>query len=126
MSQTPDSFDEYLQTYENHWKELEENADKMVDYPNRTLYTTWMMTFNRIESQSVEAAKLLKLLAYLDHQDIWYELLSRGAFEAPQWFQNMVANKPAFNNMMRRLCNYSLVDAQIDRGGYSLHACVRD
>ncbi|KAF7513171.1 hypothetical protein GJ744_010567 [Endocarpon pusillum] len=70
LSQTPDSFAEYIQTYENSWADLEETAEDLLDYPGRTLYNTWMVSFKLLQAQDKIVARLLQLLAYFDNQDI--------------------------------------------------------
>jgi hypothetical protein len=52
-----------------------DSIKELSDYPSRTLYTTSDLSFKLIEQQDVRAANLLRLLAFFDHQDIWYELL---------------------------------------------------
>jgi hypothetical protein len=56
-----------------------------VDYEERTLYSTWNVSFKQIRGQDPAAAELLKLMAYLDNQDLWYELFQAGAGAKPAW-----------------------------------------
>jgi hypothetical protein len=62
LSQTVNSFGEYQQLY---------NED-------RTLYSTWNLSLTQIQNQDPPAVELLRLMAYLDNQDLWYGLLQAG------------------------------------------------
>ena len=48
-----------------------------MDY-ERTLYSTWKVSFEQNQEQDLAVVELLKLMAYLDSQDLWYEFLQRG------------------------------------------------
>jgi tetratricopeptide (TPR) repeat protein len=63
-------------------------------------------------------------MAYLDNQDLWYELLQSGADDEISWWSEVVKSKVRFNSAMSRLYDYSLVEVRA--GSYSLHACVHD
>jgi tetratricopeptide (TPR) repeat protein len=124
LSQTSDSFDEYLRLYEDSWDDLEQNSEELLEYEDRQLYTTWNLSLKQVHAQDAEAAALLRLLAYLDNQDIWYDLLRRGAEAGPSWFSDVVRNKPRFNRAMAKLHDYSLIEVQTS--SYGLHTCVHD
>jgi hypothetical protein len=56
-----------------------------VDYEERALYSTWNVSFQQVRDQDPAAAELLRLIAYLDNQDLWYELFQASAGDAPTW-----------------------------------------
>jgi hypothetical protein len=76
--QAPDSFDEYLLSYEESWLQLQQDTPQLLSYEDRTLYTTWGISFNHVREQSSLATKLLQLWAYFDNQDMWLQLLQEG------------------------------------------------
>ena len=78
LRQSPISFAEYLRSYEQKWNILQRVARELPEYRERTLYTTWDLSFAQIKRQDPCAASLLTLLAYFDNQDVWYELLAAG------------------------------------------------
>jgi hypothetical protein len=83
LKQSAVSFSKYLQ--------------ELPDYRTRTLYTTWNLSLVHIEQEMPQAAKLLAFLAYLDHQDIWCDLLRVGAgTDRPQWFANLTRDEFLF------------------------------
>ncbi|KAK5058277.1 hypothetical protein LTR69_006681 [Exophiala sideris] len=126
LCQSSISFGQYLQQYEARWKVID-LMEELADYPSRTLYSTWNLTFTRIEQQHPRAAKLLQFLAYLDHRDIWFELLHHGRGEnQPAWFSQVVGDAFMFETTIRVLARYCLVETNYRTGSYSLHTCVHD
>ena len=126
LSQSSLSFTRYLHRYEAQWKVVD-SIRELPDYPSRTLYTTWDLSFTQIEQQNVRAANLLRFLSYLDYQDIWYELLqgSQGG-DQPAWFTELASDEFVFEDAMQTLTRYCLVESHHQTGSYSLHVCVHD
>jgi hypothetical protein len=77
LSQFSVSFAAYLQQYEAKWKVID-SIEELSEYATRPLCITWDLSFMQIEQQNVRAVHLLRFSPYLDHQDIWYELLHGG------------------------------------------------
>src|SRR3984885_4493468 len=124
LRQVSDSFSDYLQLYDNSWDDLGQYSDGLLDYDGRTLYSTWNVSYQQIQRRDPSAAELLRLMAYLGNQDLWYELFQAGADAEPSWWLEMVKSKARFNYAISMLHDYSLVEVQA--GSYSLHACVHD
>jgi tetratricopeptide (TPR) repeat protein len=93
------------------------------------LHTTWQVTFDRIQQQNGASAKLLKLWAYFDRQDLWFDLL-RHADSADESIQKLTKDELYFNEAIILLCNFGLVDLdpspqqQVGPRKYSVHSCV--
>ena len=124
LNQTADSFSDYLRLYNDSWNDLELYSDGPLDYEDRTLYSTWNLSFQQVRGQDPEAAELLRLMAFLDNQDLWYELFQSGAEDRALWWLEVVKSKARFNRAMSKLHDYSLVE--MGAGSYSLHTCVHD
>jgi tetratricopeptide (TPR) repeat protein len=125
--QHPTSVSEYLQRYESTWRIVRRPPRGLPEYQGRTLYTTWDMSFRQVQRQCQEAADLLKFLGYLDHQQIWYELLATSHDEnSPAWFQKVTADKFAFSEAMGILVDLCLVEVHHETDTYSMHICVHD
>src|SRR5271154_5133529 len=124
LNQTAGSFSDYLRLYNDSWNDLELYSDGPLDYEDRTLYSTWNLSLQQVRSQDPEAAELLRLMAFLDNQDLWYELFQAGAEDRALWWLEVVKSKARFNRAMSKLHDYSLVE--IRAGSYSLHTCVHD
>ncbi len=67
---------------------------------------------------------MLKLWAYFDRQDIWFELLRHGSSTSEEWIQSLTKDELSFNGAIRLLCEYGLVDRDLFLCGYSVHSCV--
>jgi hypothetical protein len=108
LGRTSDSFGVFLQTYERSWQDLQEYADELLDYEDRTLYTTWNISFGRVQDENEDAANLLRLLAYFDNQKIWLGFLQNGCDRAPDWFRELVGKKIRFDKAVMKLQDYSI------------------
>ncbi|KAK5079599.1 hypothetical protein LTR70_009280 [Exophiala xenobiotica] len=118
---------EYLQEYEQRWNIDPRRTLELQEYRDRTLFTTWVLQYARLESQGPDAAKLLRLLAYFDHQRLWYELFRAGVSdESPEWLPNVVASYIDFESVMRRLTNYCFIEVQTSQKSWSIHGCLHD
>jgi tetratricopeptide (TPR) repeat protein len=103
----------------------------MLDsYEDRTLYTTWQITFDRIQQQNGASAKLLKLWAYFNRQDLWFDLLRHANSTDDEWIEKLTEDELKFNEAITLLCNFGLVDLdrppqqQVGSRVYSIHSCV--
>jgi hypothetical protein len=122
LCQTPDAFDDYLRLYQDSWDELPDSHG-LMEYGDRTLYSTWNLSFKRVEAQGPEAAELLRFTAYLGNVDIWYELFKGRAEDGPFWLSQVATSRVRFNRAMGKLQDYGLVEV---RGHYSMHTCMHD
>ncbi|KAK5214632.1 hypothetical protein LTR72_012213, partial [Exophiala xenobiotica] len=120
------SFGQYLRRYEARWRVID-SMEELPDYPSRTLYSTWGLSFTQIQLQNPRAAHLLLFLAYFDAQDFWFGLFGAGVSDGqPTWFTALVGDEFVFEDAMRILTLFCLVEAHHQTGSYSLHACVHD
>ena len=124
------SFSDYLRLYKASWLKLQTTSPRLTSYEDRSLYTTWQITFDRIQQHNAASAKLLKLWAYFDTQDVWFELLRHATSADDKWIQKLIEDELNFNEAVALLCSFGLVDAdqslqqQFGSGGYSMHSCV--
>jgi tetratricopeptide (TPR) repeat protein len=124
------SFAEYLRLYEASWSKLQRTSPSLSSYEDRSLYTTWQVTFDRIQKQNAASAQLLKLWAYFDKQDVWFGLL-RHAYSADyEWIHKLIEDELSFTEAVRLLCEYGLAHPEPSLGqpsgsaGYGVHSCV--
>jgi Tetratricopeptide repeat len=121
------SFEQYLREYEKRWNLNPQRPLQLQESQDRTLYTTWHLSYTRLGNDDPEAAKLLKLLAYFDHQNVWYELLHAGVNDdLPGWLLDATGDPVDLESIMRTLVEYCLVEVQWTTKSYSMHACVHD
>ncbi|KAI4725654.1 purine and uridine phosphorylase [Aureobasidium sp. EXF-10728] len=85
--------------YDKTWDDLiaEQDSYPLQQYAQRSqrsMLTTWKISYEQVESQNREAATLLKLWAYLDPKDIWYELIACAVrlepeIDLPEWLSTL-------------------------------------
>jgi tetratricopeptide (TPR) repeat protein len=137
LHQVSTSLTEYNQLYEASWAELQETTPRLTSY-DKTLYSTWQISFDHVIQRNNHSAQLLRLWAFFDNQDLWFELLQHTSPEDPDWFLELTRNNLTFSVAVRVLCDHGLVDTdlsqhnqtrtgmhdQIGSRGYNMHACV--
>jgi hypothetical protein len=61
LDQAAASFSDYLRLYKASWIKLQKTSPKISSYEDRTLYSTWQISFNHVKQQNELSAKLLYL-----------------------------------------------------------------
>jgi tetratricopeptide (TPR) repeat protein len=124
------TFAQYLQLYEALWLKLQATSPTLSSYEDRSLYTTWQVTFDQIRKQNPASAQLLKLWAYFDKQDVWFGLLRHARYTDDEWIRKLAKDELNFNEAVRLLCEYGLAHSEPSLGqrsgaaGYGMHSCV--
>ncbi|KAL9019552.1 MAG: hypothetical protein Q9185_003172 [Variospora sp. 1 TL-2023] len=128
MRETQTSCSKYLDLYQKSWTDLVAETPRLRDYENGSIQTTWIISYNRIRHSNPTAGKLLQLWAYLDRQDVWYELFLPGSAVCREceWLQELAQTEIGFKGVMRSLLAYSLIEAQQHTESYSIHPVVHD
>ncbi len=130
LDQVAISLSDYLRLYKESWAKLQESSPGLTSYEDRTLYSTWQLSFDHVKQQNRLSAKLLRLWAYFDNQDLWFELLRHSNSEDPDWIQELSKDELTFHGAVRVLSNHGLVEVDrssqewIESRGYSIHGCV--
>jgi hypothetical protein len=120
----------FLGLYKESWVKLQKTSPELSSYEDRTLYSTWQVSFDHIEYQNGLSAKLLRLWAYFDNQDLWFELLRHGDSEDPDWIIELTEDELSFHGAVRILSDHGLVEVdrpsqeRIESRGYSIHRCI--
>ncbi|KGO78557.1 Tetratricopeptide-like helical [Penicillium italicum] len=121
------TFERYLQEYEKRWNVDPRRPAKLLEYEERALYTTWDISYSRLEKEDPEAAKMLKLLAYFDNQSLWYELFHAGLTDSsPEWLHEVITDDVNFNGVMGVLAECYFLDVHQTSDSWSMHNCVHD
>jgi tetratricopeptide (TPR) repeat protein len=130
LDQAATSFSAYLRLYEESWAKLQIMSPELSSYEDRTLYSTWQISFEHVERRNVLSAQLLRLWAYFDNEDLWIELLRHSVPEDPDWIRELVKDELSFQGAMRVLSDHGLVEVDksslelLESRGYSIHGCV--
>jgi tetratricopeptide (TPR) repeat protein len=112
------------------WAKLQRRSPALTTYEDRTLYSTWQVSFEQIEQRNSLSVRLLRLWAYFDNQGLWFELLDHSTDHEPEWVRALTENKLDFQACVKVLCDHGLVEAnakheyETESTGYSVHACV--
>ncbi|KAI3326595.1 P-loop containing nucleoside triphosphate hydrolase protein [Xylariaceae sp. AK1471] len=106
------SFANYLRLYRESWARLHTSTPRLGSYQDRTLCSTWQLSYVQIQEQDPLAAHLLRWWAYFDNEDIWFELLQPNGADGPAWIYEL-ADKLNFNSAMGTLHDYGFVEPHI-------------
>ena len=130
LNQVSISFADYFQLYKESWAKLQKTSPVLSSYKDRTLYSTWQISFDYIKQQNLLSANLLRLWAYFDNQDLWFELLRHTDSGDPEWIRELTQDELSFHAAVRVLSDHGLVEVAtsseewIESKGYSIHGCV--
>jgi len=125
----------YLKFYEQQWTELMESRSRidapLQDYPDRSVWTTWTISFNVIQTKDKNVANLLLLWAFLDNKDLWHGLFSAACRASTivkrrlsEWIGDIASNEIEFIKAIQLLRNYSLLEDIEDLASYATHPVI--
>jgi tetratricopeptide (TPR) repeat protein len=131
ISQTAVSIVQYLEYYDSMWQDLMEQQDgyPLQEYAQRSVLTTWKISYEQVKSQSEEASNLLQLWSLLYAGDLWYELIAcakeLGAeTSVPSWLTVLAQNRLKFDRALALLIKYSLVEGRTETASYAMHSVL--
>ena len=126
----------YIEFFDKTWSDLMEKQDQfpLQEYGERSMLTTWKMSYDQVLRQSENAAWLLRLWAFFYHDDLWYGLLAQSdrfflalevgeEFKLPTWLTKLAASELDFSSAMGLLKAYSLADSR-GEGSYTMHSVL--
>ncbi|KXJ84703.1 P-loop containing nucleoside triphosphate hydrolase protein [Microdochium bolleyi] len=125
LKRVPISFRDYLRHYRESWARLTGNLH-LGSYADRTLCSTWQLSYEHVQAQNLLAAHLLRWWAYFNNQDIWYDLSRASSEDGPAWMRQL-SEELNFNDAMGVLHDYGLVEPTTmfqEPQGYSIHSCL--
>ncbi|KAH0329153.1 hypothetical protein KCU71_g792, partial [Aureobasidium melanogenum] len=131
IGQTAVSIVQYLEYYNSTWKDLMELQDEypLQEYAQRSVLTTWKISYEQVKNQGEEAGNLLQLWSFLYAGDLWYELVAcTKEFDTetvvPDWLEVLTQNKLAFDRALALLIKYSLVEGKTETASYAMHSVL--
>ena len=135
LQETGTEFEKYIEFYEQKWKELMGSRNwegaPLQDYPDRSVWTTWAISFSAIRKTHVATANLLLLWALLDSKDLWYGLFAAACSNATniatglsEWIGDIASDELEFTKAIGLLRNYSLIENVQGPGSYATHPVV--
>ena len=118
MNETGVSFSTYTRLYKEQWRDLMENDNTapLRSYGNRSINTTWTVSYNAIRAKNEAAANLLLLWAHLDHKTLPFWILQVGAHSSSglakdlsAWLRDAATDEVKFLEVVRLLRSYCLI-----------------
>jgi len=125
IEETRCSLSHYLDLYGTSRKELLRRRGRFpVDHPD-SVAITWSISFQKVEHESLAAANLLHLLAFLDPEAIPEEIIIKGAAELGTALE-LVENDPLqVDTIIELLLRYSLIRRNSLSRSLSIHRLVQ-
>lgn len=133
MSETGVSFSTYTRLYKEQWKDLMEveNTASLRSYGNRSINTTWTVSYNAIRSKNEAAANFLLLWAHFDHKSLPFWVLQAGAHRSstlakdlPAWLGDAAADEVTYLQVVRLLRSFCLIESLRESSTYGTHPVV--
>ena len=123
---------EYLELYDESWNDLmssEEEEMAVNEYRNGGIYTTWAISFKRIEQLDPQAGSLIRLWSCLDGKELFPEIFNGNrrfpGVDKPDWLKRL-GKKFTFIKTIKTMLSYSLAERKSESEGYSMHPVVHD
>ena len=131
MRETGTTVSKYIDSYNHKWKKLmkDQNYFTLRESADRSVLTTWTVSFDHLREQNEDAANFLKLWAFLDNQDLWYELLTPSLHheifdEVPGWFVRCASDELDFKKCMGLLSKYSFINTKFESSSFFMHSVL--
>lgn len=133
MSETGASFSTYTRLYKEQWKDLmkNENNAPLRSYGNRSINTTWTVSYNAIRAKNEAPANLLLLWAHLDHKTLPFWILQAGAHRSSAlakdlsaWLRGAATDEVEFLQVVRLLRSYCLIESLRGSSTHGTHSVV--
>jgi tetratricopeptide (TPR) repeat protein len=120
-----------MKHYNRTWGRLMKGEARfpLHEYGERSVLTTWTMSYEQVQRQSEETAWLLKLWGFLDSGEVWYELIAASSalveeMDVPTWLLAVAEDELTFSEAMGLLSRYSLVEGKEGTDSHSVHSVL--
>jgi len=125
IEETRCGLSQYLDLYGRRRKELLLRRGRLpVDHPE-PVATTWSLSFQQVEQESLAAADLLRLLAFLNPEAIPEEIITPGAIELGPTLDSIASDPLKVNEAIELLLRYSLIRRNPEAPSLSIHRLVQ-
>jgi len=122
LERTTCTIQEYLNEYKENW--VKNEVESLFEYGDRTLFTTWNMSIEKLKNQDDPAVELLRISAFFSNENIYHDLIAGGNSDIWPILGDIRRHKATFDRSMAKLRDYSLIETT--HRGYRLHPCVHD
>ncbi|KAH7016555.1 uncharacterized protein B0I36DRAFT_436187 [Microdochium trichocladiopsis] len=111
LKRVPISTRDYLRHYQESWARVT-GALHLGSYADRTLNSTWQLSYAQVQAQNPLAAHLLRWWAYFNNEDIWFDLVRTRSEDGLVWMEQL-SEELNFNEAMGVLHDYGLVEPTV-------------
>lgn len=126
------SVPEYLSYYNatESWTDLmqKQNQFPLAEYSERSVLTTWKISYDQVKKADPLAARILDAWAFLNHNDVWPELVLAGQSpETPEALKDELLSRATLLSVKHSisiLVQYSLVNAGNANQRHTIHPVV--
>ncbi len=115
----------YLDLFQQRGATLLARRGGLVDDHPEPVATTWSLSFEKVEQESIAAAELLCLCAFLAPDAIAEEIISEGASELGPVLQPVAADPYELNAAIEAVQKFSLVKRDSEMKTLSIHRLVQ-
>ncbi|MFL5653828.1 MAG: tetratricopeptide repeat protein, partial [Ktedonobacteraceae bacterium] len=116
---------QYLNLYSKRRKELLLRRGRFpTDHPD-SVVSTWSLSFQQVEQESLATADLLRLLAFLYPEAIPEEIITLGAAELGPLLEVVVSDPLKVDTIIELLLRYSLIRRTPEVKSLSIHRLVQ-
>jgi tetratricopeptide (TPR) repeat protein/DNA-binding XRE family transcriptional regulator len=125
IEETRCGLSQYLNLYGTRRKELLLRRGRFpIDHPD-SVAATWSLSFRQVEQESLAAADLLRLLAFLDPEAIPEEIITLGAAELGPVLGEVASDPLKVDTIIELLLRYSLIRRAPEVKCLSIHRLVQ-
>lgn len=125
IEETRCGLSQYLNLYGTHRRELLLRRGRFpVDHPD-SIVATWSLSFQQVEQESVAAADLLRLLAFLNPEAIPEEIIITGTTELGEVLSAAANDALILDATIELLLRYSLIRRNWEAKSLSMHRLVQ-
>lgn len=125
IEETRCGLSQYLNLYSTRRKELLLRRGRFpIDHPD-SVAATWGLSFQQVEQESLAAADLLRLFAFLDPEAIPEEIIPVGAIELGSALEAMASDPLKIDEIIELLLRYSLIRRTPEAKSLSIHRLVQ-
>jgi tetratricopeptide (TPR) repeat protein len=121
----------YAKRYDSTWKGLMQGEGRfpLEEYGDRDVLTTWILSYEQVQKQSEKAVWLLKLWGFLDHGEVWYDLVAAASrlskdINIPMQLLSVADDEQAYAEAIDLLSRFSLVDGREGSDSHSMHSVL--
>jgi tetratricopeptide (TPR) repeat protein len=125
IEETRCGLSQYLNLYGKRRKELLLRRGRFpIDHPN-SVASTWSLSFQQVEQESLAAADLLRLLTFLYPEAIPEEIITLGAAELGPLLEVVMSDPLNVDTIIELLLRYSLIRRTPEVKSLSIHRLVQ-